>query len=105
MLIYVICGSISQSILPMTEVYEYTSAPWRRGILDMSRSTKSKAARREKGSQSQDESGFGDMKIADLFRMMNERFDEQNIFKEEIDSRLEAFQEDIKNKNQYLEEL
>ncbi|CAM9158667.1 unnamed protein product, partial [Ascophyllum nodosum] len=43
-LIYVLCGLISQSLLPVTEVYENTSAPWRRGILSMSRGTKSKAA-------------------------------------------------------------
>ena len=74
----------------MTEVYEYTSAPWRRGILNMSRGTKSKVVPREKGLPSQDESGSGDIKIADLFRMINERFDKQHKrFKEETDSRFE----------------
>ena len=50
----------------MTEVYEYTSAPRRRGILSMSRGIKNKAIFGEKGSPLQDESGSGDMKIADL---------------------------------------
>ena len=45
------------------------------------------------------------MKIVNLFRIMNERFDEQKSFKEEMDSRFEALQEDIKNTNQRLEEL
>ena len=71
----------------------------------MSRDTKIKAVSGEKGSQSQNESRSGDIKNADLFRMMNERFDEQKKFKEEMDSRFEAFQKDIKNTNQRLEEL
>ena len=53
-----------QSILPVTEVYDYTSAPWRRGILDMSRGTKSKAV-------------SGKMEMVDYFRMLNSRLDEQ----------------------------
>ena len=82
----------------MTEVYEYTSASRRRGILDMSRGTNNKAVSWEKGSPPQDESGPGDMKIADLFRMISKRLDgQENVFKEEMDSRFEAFQEDIKN--------
>ena len=52
----------------------------------MPRGTKSKAVSGEKGSPSQDESAFGDMKIADLFRMMNARFGKQKRFKEEMDS-------------------
>ena len=84
----------------MTEVCEYTSAPWSRGILDVSGGTKSKAVSREKGSPSQDELRSGGMKIADLFLMMNERFDEQKRFKEEMDS-----QKDIKNSNHRLEQL
>ena len=60
----------------MTEVYESTSVPWRRGILDMSRGTKNKAAPGEKGSSPQNESGSSGMKVADLFRMINGHFDE-----------------------------
>ena len=90
----------------MTEVCDYnTSALWRRGILDMSRGIKSKAVSGEKDSPSQDKSGSGDMRFADLFRMMIEGFDEQNRFNEEIDSHFEAFQEDNQNTNQWLEEL
>ena len=57
-------------LLPVTEVYEYTSATWRRGILNMSRGTKSKIVPGEKGCPSQDESGSGGMKIVDLFWML-----------------------------------
>ena len=106
MLIYVLCGLISQSFLPVTEVCDYTtSALWRGGILDMSRGIKSKAVSGEKDSLSQDKSGSGDMRFADLFRMMIEGFDEQNRFNEEIDSHFEAFQEDNQNTNQRLQEL
>ena len=42
-----------KSLLPVTEVYEYSSAPWRWGILDMSRGTKSKAVSGEQGSPPQ----------------------------------------------------
>ena len=75
----------------------------------MSRGTKSKTISGVKDSPVQDESGSGDMKIADLVRMLSGRmdnhFDEQeNIFKER-ESRFETFQEDIKNTNQRLEEL
>ena len=76
MLIYVLCELISQRFLPVTEVCDYnTSALWRRGILDMSRGIKSKAVSGEKDSSSQDKSGSGDMRFADLFRMMIEGFD------------------------------
>ena len=88
--------------MPVTEVYDYTSAPWRRGILDMSRGTKSKAVSGEKGSPSRDESGSEKMEIADCFRMLNSRLDEQE---KRSDSRFEALQEDIKNTIQRLEEL
>ena len=64
----------------------------------MSRGTKSKAVSGEKDSPSQDESGSGDMKIADIFQMMNERF-------EKWDKNFEAFHEDMKSTNQRLEEL
>ena len=77
----------------MTEVYDYTSAPRRRGILDTSRSTKSKTVSGERGSPPQDESGSREIKTADLFRMLNSRFDEQEIRFKEMDSRFEAFQE------------
>ena len=61
----------------MTEVYDYTSsAPWRRGILDMPLGTKGKAVSGEKGSPPQDESESGKMEMADYFRMLNSRFDE-----------------------------
>ena len=100
-IIYVLCRSISQTLLPVAEVYDYTSAPRRRGILDMSRGTKSKAVFREKASPPQDESGSGDMKIADHFWMLSERmgsrFDEQETRFQEMDSRFEALQEDIKH--------
>ena len=97
----------------MTEVYHYTNAPRRRGILDVSRGTKSKAVSEEKGSPPQDESGHGEMMIADLFWMLNNRFDERekrfnNRFDEQekrSDSRFEALQEDLRNTNQRLEEL
>ena len=100
-----------QSLLPATEVYDYTSAPWRRGILDMSRGTKSKAASGEKGSPTQDESGSGKMEMADYFRMLNSRLDEQekifnNRFDEQekrSDSRYEVLQEDLRNTKQRLE--
>ena len=94
MLIYVLCGLISQSFLPVTDVCDYTSALWRPGILDMLRGIKNKAVSGEKDSPSQDKSGSGDMRFADLFRMMIEGFDEQNRFNEEIDSHFDAFQED-----------
>ena len=83
----------------MTEVCDYTSALWRRGILDMSRGIKSKAVSGEKDSSSQDKSGSGDMRFVDLFRMMIEAFDEQNRLNEEIDGHFEAFQEDNQNTN------
>ena len=105
MLIHVLRGSIFQRLLPVTKAYEHTSPPWRRGIFDMLRDTKSKAVSGEKGSPSQDESGSGDMKTDGLFPMMNECFDEKKRFKEEMDSRYKAFQRDIKNTNQRLEEL
>ena len=79
-------------------IYEYTSEPWRRTILDMSRGNKSKAVSGEKGSPPQDESGSGDLKIAERFRMMKERFQKQ-------DNKFESFHEDIKNTTQRLEEL
>ena len=64
--------------------------------------TENKAVSGEKGSPPQDESGSGDMKIADLFRMlsecMNNRFEIQ-------DNKFEALQKDAKNRNQRLEEL
>ena len=41
-LIFLLCNLMPQSLLPMTEVYENTSIPWRRGIPDVSRGTKSK---------------------------------------------------------------
>ena len=58
----------------------------------------------EKGFSPQDESGSEEMKIADIFRMLKSRFEEQekmfnNHFDEqekrlkEMDSRFEAFQE------------
>ena len=75
----------------MTEVYDYTSAPWRRGILDVSRSTKSKAVSGEKGSPRQDESGSIKMEIGDYFRMLNSRLDEQDKRSKERDSRFEAY--------------
>ena len=78
-----------QSLLPVTEVYDYTSAPWRRGILDMSRGTKSKAV-------------SGKMEMVDYFRMLNSRLDEQE---KRSDVRYEALQEDLRNTNQSLEEL
>ena len=107
----------------MTEVYEYTSAPWRRAILDISRGTKTKAISGEKGSPPLDKSGSGYMKITALFRMLSERrdirfdkkekrfnemdsrFDEQKKRFKEMDSRFVSFQKDIKNTNQRLEEL
>ena len=66
----------------------------------MSRGIKSKAVSGEKDSPSQEKFGSGDMRFADLFRMMIEGFDEQNRFNEEIDSHFEAFQEDNQNTNQ-----
>ena len=68
----------------------------------MSRGTKSKAVSGEKGSPPHDEYGSGEMKIADLLRMLNSRFDEQE---KRSDSRFEALQEDLRNTNQRLEEL
>ena len=105
MLIYVLCGLISQRFLPVTEVCDYTCTLWRRGILDLSRGIKSKAVSGENDSPSQDKSGSGDMRFADLFRMMIEGFDERNRFNEEIDSHFEASQEDNQNTSQRLQEL
>ena len=93
--------SSPQRLLPVMEVYGYTSAPWRWAILDMSRGTKSKAVSGEKGSPPQDASGSGEMKIADLFRMLNSHFDEQQ--EKRSDSRFEALQEDLLRNT--LEEL
>ena len=90
MLIYVLCGLISQPFLPVTEVCDYTSALWRRDILDISRGIKSKAVSGQKDSPSQDKSGSGDMRFADLFRMRIEGFYEQNRFNEENDRKLIA---------------
>ena len=89
----------------MTEVYDYTSAPWRRGILDVSRDTKSKAVSGEKGSPPQDESESGKMEMADYFRMLNSRLDERekrfnNRFDEQeksSDSHFEVLQEHLRN--------
>ena len=67
----------------------------------MSRGTKSKAVSGEKGSPPRDESGSEKMEIADCFRMLNSRFDEQE---KKSDSRFEALQEDLSNTNQRLEE-
>ena len=61
-----------------------------------------KAVSAEKGSPPQDEPGSGDMKIADLFRMLSERMDSHFGIQ---DKKLEALQENIKNTNQRLEEL
>ena len=92
-------------LLPVTEVYDYTSAPRRRGILDVSRGTKSKAVSGEKSSPPPDKSGSREMEIADYFRMLNSRFDEQEKSSKERNSRFEALQEDPRNTNQRLEEL
>ena len=89
----------------MTEIYDYTSVPRRGGILDISCGTKSKAVSGEKGSPPQDESGYGEMEIADYFRMLNSRFDKQEKISKERDSRFEALQEDLRKTNQRLEEL
>ena len=57
----------------------------------------------EKDSPPQDESGSGDMKIVDLFRMLCKRIDSHFEIQ---DKEFEALQEDIiKNANQRLEEL
>ena len=77
--------------MPVTEVYDYTSAPWRRGILDMSRGTKSKAVSGEKGSPPRDESRSEKMEIADYFRMLNSRLDEQDKRSEERTAALKHF--------------
>ena len=82
----------------MTEVYDYTSVPGRRGTLDMSRGTKSKAVFGEKGSLPQDEPGSGKMEMADYFRVLKSCLDEQekrfnNRFDEQekrSDNRFEA---------------
>ena len=100
--IYVLCCLFSQSLLAATEVFEYTSVPWRRGILDVSRGTRSKAASVEKNSSPQHESGSGDMKMADFFRMVNERFDEQD---NTLNSCLEELHEDVKNNKQRFKVL
>ena len=71
----------------------------------MLRGIKSKAVSGEKDFPSQDKSGSGDTRFADLFRMKTEGFDEQNRFNEKMDSQFEAFQEDNQNTNQRLEEL
>ena len=105
MLIYVLRRLISQSLLPVTEVCDYTGALWRRGILDMLRGIKSKAVSGEKDFPSEDKSGSGDMRFADLFRMKTESFDKQNRFNEGMGSHFEAFQEDNQNINHRLEEL
>ena len=68
----------------------------------MSRGTKSKTASGEKGSPPRDESGSEKMEIADYFRMLNSRLDEQE---NRSDSRFEALQEDLRNTIQRLEEL
>ena len=94
-----------KGLLPGTEVYDYTSAPWRRGILDMSRGTKSKPVSGEMGSPPQDESGSETIEIADYFRMLNNRLDEQDNISKERENRFEALQEDLRNTNQRLEEL
>ena len=74
-----------------------------------SRGTKSKAISGEKSSPPQDESGSGEMKMVDLYRIlcehMDSRFDEQEKRSKERDSRFEALQEDLKKTNQRLEEL
>ena len=56
----------------------------------------------KKGSPLQDESGSGEMKIADLFRVLSERMDSRFEIQ---DKKFEALQEDIKNTSQRLEEL
>ena len=108
-IIYVFVVKSPKRILPVTEVYDYTSAPRRRGILDMSRGTKGKTVSGEKGSPPQDKSGSGEMKMVDLYRMlcerMDNRFDEQDKRSKENNSRFEALQEDLKSTNQRLEEL
>ena len=79
----------------------------------MSRGTKSKVVSGGKGSPPQDESGSGNMEMADYFRMLNSRLDEQekrfnNRFDEQekrSDSRYEALQEDLRNTNQRLGKL
>ena len=71
----------------------------------MSRDTKSKVVSGEKGSPPQDESGSEKMEIADYFRMLNSRLDEQDKISKESNSRFEALQEDLRNTNQRLEEL
>ena len=69
----------------------------------MSRGTKSRAVSGEKGSLPQDKSGSENMEIADYFRMLNSRLDEQE---KRSDGRYEALlQEDLRNTNQRLEEL
>ena len=68
----------------------------------MSRGTKSKAVSWEKGSPIQDKSGSGDMKIADLFRVLSEPMDSRF---EMQDKKFEALQEDIRSTSQRLEEL
>ena len=62
----------------MTEVYDHTSVPWRWVILDKSRGTKTKAVSEEKCFPPQDESESGDVKMADLFRMISEGIEKQN---------------------------
>ena len=62
----------------------------------MSRGTKSKAVSGEKGSPPQEESGSEKMEIADYFRMLNSRLDEQD---KRSNSRFEALQEDLKSTN------
>ena len=64
----------------------------------MSRGTKSKAISGEKDSPSQDEYGSGDMKMADLFPMINVHLDKQ-------DNKFVAFYGEIKNSNHRLDEL
>ena len=68
----------------------------------MSRGTKSEAVPEEKGSPPQGESESGKMEMADYFRMLKSRLDEQE---KRSDSHFEALQEDLRNTNQHLEEL
>ena len=79
----------------------------------MSRGTKSKAVSGEKDSPPQNESESGKMEMADYFRMLTSRLDErQKIFNNRFDeqekrsdSHFEAFQKDLRNTIQRLEEL
>ena len=75
---YVLCGFISQSILPVTEVYDHTNVCPGAGVSSMSHCIKNKDVSEGKGSSPQDVSGFGDIKTADLFRMITEDFEKRN---------------------------